>query len=180
MKSNGQKLISLFLIISLLILPMTLTAKERQGAELHIQRIDGQQVKGELIAVKKSSLLLKESNTGSKINNIIASITMVAFFILSLSCSTTPNLRINADTAKRNRKVKILQMETKSGPTIEFSEEQPGRISEDNITGVAVKVTGIIEIDNANIEREEKEKDGKFIIIITKDKKVYKDFRRNN
>ena len=46
---------------------MTLTAKERKGAELHIQRISGQQVKGELIAVKKNSLLLKESKSGADI-----------------------------------------------------------------------------------------------------------------
>ncbi len=60
-----KKLISLFLIFSIISLYGNLYAKERQGAELLIQRIDGQQVKGELIAIKKNSLLLKESKSGA-------------------------------------------------------------------------------------------------------------------
>lgn len=65
MDSKDQKLISHFLIISLLILPMTLTANERRGADLVINKTDGNQVKGELIAVKRNSLLLKEAESGA-------------------------------------------------------------------------------------------------------------------
>ena len=43
---------------------MTLTAKERQGADLVIQKINGQRVRGELIAVKQNSLLLKDNYSG--------------------------------------------------------------------------------------------------------------------
>ena len=64
MNQKGKQFISFFLIFSLLILPMTLIAKERRGADLVIQKTDGQQVKGELIAVKQNSLLLKESESG--------------------------------------------------------------------------------------------------------------------
>ena len=74
MNSKGQKLIPFFLIISLLILPMTLIAKERSGTDLVIQKKDGQQAKGELIAVKKNSLLLKDSQTGADVNVDIADI----------------------------------------------------------------------------------------------------------
>ena len=62
-----QKFITLFLIISLLILPMTLTANERRGADLVIYKTDGDQVRGELIAVKENSLLLKEKNSGADV-----------------------------------------------------------------------------------------------------------------
>lgn len=53
--------ISVFLIFSFLVLTTPLTAKERRGAELLVQKTDGQQVKGELIAVKEGSLLLLSS-----------------------------------------------------------------------------------------------------------------------
>ena len=55
MKSKGLVLVVVF---SLLICSVDLTAKERRGTELVIQKLDGQQIKGELIAVKQNSLLL--------------------------------------------------------------------------------------------------------------------------
>ena len=42
----------------ILVLPLGLTAQERKGANLLIVKLDGEQVRGELIAVKESSLLL--------------------------------------------------------------------------------------------------------------------------
>jgi len=59
-----KKFIVLFLVFSVISLYGNLYANERRGAELVIQKIDGQQLKGELIAVKKDSLLLKESKSG--------------------------------------------------------------------------------------------------------------------
>ena len=47
-----------FVVVCILIFPLGLTAKEKPGAKLVIQKKDGQQVKGELITVKNSSLLL--------------------------------------------------------------------------------------------------------------------------
>ena len=57
MNLKGKKFISLFLVFSLLVLSVNLYAKKR-GADLIITTTDGQQIEGELFAVKKDSLLL--------------------------------------------------------------------------------------------------------------------------
>lgn len=59
-----RKTISLFLVFSLLTSSIPLTAKEKKGADLIVQKTDGAQVRGELIAVKESSLLLMERDSG--------------------------------------------------------------------------------------------------------------------
>ena len=59
---------------------MTLTANERRGVDIVIYKTDGNQVKGELIAVKQNSLLLKEHNSGADVTAAISefkTITMV-------------------------------------------------------------------------------------------------------
>ena len=73
-----KKNIALFLVISLLILSGNLYAKNK-GAELLIDNKDGQQVSGELIAVKNSSLLLLDSEGADVSINIdgISVITIV-------------------------------------------------------------------------------------------------------
>ena len=58
MNPTGKKFISLFLVFSLIMLSVNLYAKERRGAILLITKLDGQQIKGELITVKPNSLLL--------------------------------------------------------------------------------------------------------------------------
>ena len=58
-KSN--KIISLFLVFSLVMLSVNLYAKERRGAKLIVTKLDGQLIKGELIAVKPNSLLLLDT-----------------------------------------------------------------------------------------------------------------------
>ena len=62
MKKN-KIFLTLFLVFSLLAFSGNLYAKKR-GAELEIQKKDGQIISGELIAVKKDSLLLLESGIG--------------------------------------------------------------------------------------------------------------------
>ena len=62
-----KKFISLFLVFSILALSGNLLAKERKGADLIIQKTDGQQVRGELIAVKENSLLLLERESGADV-----------------------------------------------------------------------------------------------------------------
>ena len=52
------KIIAPTLIVLLLIIPANVSAKERRGAELVVTQHDGSQVSGELIAVKRDSLLL--------------------------------------------------------------------------------------------------------------------------
>jgi hypothetical protein len=62
-----KRFISLLLVASVITLSMPLTAKDRKGADLIIQKSDGTQVSGELIAVKERSLLLKERESGADV-----------------------------------------------------------------------------------------------------------------
>lgn len=92
---------------------------------------------------------------------IISLFTIGAFIIFSLSCYSTKSMRLDVDAAKETGKIKILQVVTKSGETLEFSKDQPGRIYDDSITGTAVKVIG--ELDKAYIESKEVDKNGKIL-----------------
>ncbi len=92
MNPTSKKLISLFLVFSLMMLSANLYAKERRGATIIIQRIGDQvrQVKktlegtpweitgirGELIAVKPNSLLLLNTN-GKDVSVDIADIKVI-------------------------------------------------------------------------------------------------------
>jgi hypothetical protein len=60
-----KKFTDLFLVFCILALSGNLFAKERKGADLIIQKKEGQQVRGELIAVKENSLLLLERESGA-------------------------------------------------------------------------------------------------------------------
>jgi hypothetical protein len=57
MITSSKKLISLFLIFSLMMLSVNLYAKKK-GVEVIVTKKNGQQIGGELITVKKDSLLL--------------------------------------------------------------------------------------------------------------------------
>ena len=65
MNPKGKKFISLFLVISLLALTGNLMAREMRGAKLIIQKEDGSQIEGELIAVKQNTLLLLDLEIGA-------------------------------------------------------------------------------------------------------------------
>jgi len=58
----GSRLI-LFFLLSLLLLFNSLEAGARRGAEIVVQKNDGHQIHGELIAVKKTSLLLLDAES---------------------------------------------------------------------------------------------------------------------
>jgi len=58
MNHKGRKFLSVFLVLSLITLPVNLHAKEKRGAKLIITKLEGQQVEGELITVNTNSLLL--------------------------------------------------------------------------------------------------------------------------
>ena len=71
-----KKLIALFLVVTFIGMNcatyekgegINLEPGQKPGAKLVIQKTNGQQVKGELIAVKKDSLLLKDSQTGADV-----------------------------------------------------------------------------------------------------------------
>jgi hypothetical protein len=53
-----------FMLVYTLVFPLGLLAKEKRGAELVVQRVDGEQIRGELITVKQATLLLKDSESG--------------------------------------------------------------------------------------------------------------------
>jgi len=95
---------------------------------------------------------------------IIASFTILAFIIFSLSCTSIKQKRIETVDVKENGKITVLQMVTKSGETIIFSKKQPGRIYKESITGTAERVTG--ELDKAYIKEIEKDKEGKILRMI--------------
>jgi hypothetical protein len=72
-----KKLISLYLVFSILCLYGNLYANERLGANLVIQKTDGQQINGELIAVKENSLLIKEHDSGADGTAIVGEIKII-------------------------------------------------------------------------------------------------------
>ncbi|UCE41836.1 MAG: hypothetical protein JSV17_02275 [Candidatus Aminicenantes bacterium] len=72
-----RKAISLFLVFSVLALSGDLFAKERKGADLIIKKIDGQQVRGRLIAVKENSPLLLDRESGADVSVNIGEISTI-------------------------------------------------------------------------------------------------------
>jgi hypothetical protein len=95
---------------------------------------------------------------------LISIFTMVAFIVFSLSCTTTKIVILDADAAQKAKKGGILRVVMTSREIIEFSKDQPGRIYNGSIIGRAVKVIG--ELDKAYIKGEEKDKEGKIMIMI--------------
>lgn len=85
MKVKGKKFVSLFLVFSLVALSGNLMAKERRGAQLLIQKKDGQQVRGELITVKEDSLLLLDSETGADVSVDIKDVKVIKIVKKSLT-----------------------------------------------------------------------------------------------
>jgi hypothetical protein len=76
MNPTSKKLVSLFLIFSLMMLSANLYAKERRGAKLIITKKDGQLIEGELITVKPNSLLLLNTE-GKDVSVDIADIKII-------------------------------------------------------------------------------------------------------
>jgi hypothetical protein len=72
-----NKVLVLGVVFSLLVCSENMMAKERRGAELMITKTDGQQIAGELIAVKPSSLLLLDSKTGADVSIEIEDIAVI-------------------------------------------------------------------------------------------------------
>lgn len=78
-----KKLIALFLVITFMVMNcaiykrgegINLEPGQKPGVKLVIQKTDGWQVKGELIAVEENSLLLMESESGADVSIYIADI----------------------------------------------------------------------------------------------------------
>ena len=72
-----KKTISLFLVLSLLLLSIPLTAKEKKGADLMVRKADGTEVRGELIAVKGNSLVLMERSSGADVTVNVDNVSLI-------------------------------------------------------------------------------------------------------
>ena len=67
-KGKMGKVVSLLVVFSLLWLSGNLTAGERRGATIVVNKKDGSQEKGELIAVKQNSIVLLGSSSGTDVS----------------------------------------------------------------------------------------------------------------
>ena len=72
-----NKIVILLVAFSSLTSSSNLFTKERRGAELMITKTDSQQIAGELIAVKPSSLLLLDPKTGADVSIEIGDIAVI-------------------------------------------------------------------------------------------------------
>ena len=91
MGKKRKKIVSLLLVFSLVAFSGNLTAQqswvgrqEKKGAKLKVEKNDGQQVTGELIAVKEDSLLLLDSETISDLSVDIKDIKAITIVKKSL------------------------------------------------------------------------------------------------
>jgi len=84
MNPTDKKLISLFLVFSLMMLSVNLYAKERRGAKLLITKKDWQLIEGELITVKPNSLLLLNTE-GKDVSIDIADIRIIRIMKKSMA-----------------------------------------------------------------------------------------------
>jgi hypothetical protein len=82
------KIWALVLCFVLLTCSASSMATERRGAELTVQKLDGQQVKGELIAVKQESLLLLGSSPATDVSIAIADIKTIKVVKKSITVLT--------------------------------------------------------------------------------------------
>jgi hypothetical protein len=69
--------ISLFLVLSILLLSGNTFAKDREGADVIIQKKDESQIRGELIAVKEDSLFLIDRELGTDVSADIGDIQVI-------------------------------------------------------------------------------------------------------
>lgn len=76
-KRKMERAVSLLMVISLMGLSENLIAGERRGAMLMVQKKDGSQENGELIAVKQSSILLLGSSSGTDISIEVKDINII-------------------------------------------------------------------------------------------------------
>jgi hypothetical protein len=73
-----RKVTSLVLVFTILFLSGNMFAQGRKGADLIVQRTDGIQARGELIAVKQGSLLLLERDSGTDVSVNIDDIKVIS------------------------------------------------------------------------------------------------------
>ena len=99
MSASGRKIVSLLLILCLVVLSTNLYAKKKRGAELIVQKRDGLEVQGELIAVKEDSLLIKEAKSEADV---------------TVDVSDIRNIRVSKKSKAGN-----ICLETKKGRNLE-------------------------------------------------------------
>ena len=75
---SSKKTISLILVFSILLVCFgDAFAKNKRGAEVTLQKKDGQEVKGELLVVEENILVLLESTSGEKVSVETADIRVI-------------------------------------------------------------------------------------------------------
>ena len=66
--TKGKTILLILLCLSFMLASPEITAKERRGAQLKIYKTDGEYITGELIAAKKSTLLLMDSISSADVS----------------------------------------------------------------------------------------------------------------
>lgn len=79
---------------------------------------------------------IEKTRRGDKMcKKIVSSFTLGAFIIFNLSCYSTKKVDVKTVAGWEGKKVVILGVLKTSGEHVEFSKDQPGRISNDRIVG---------------------------------------------
>ena len=104
---------------------------------------------------------------------VISLFTLLAFVLFSISCYPIATKEIKTSANWQGKKGKIFSVVKTSGEYIEFSKENPGRISGDNITGTAIILSKEIILERGAIKKVRKHRDGRIFEVIDKEGKIY-------
>lgn len=80
MNIRGKKFLTLCLVFCLMAFSGNLTAQERKGVMIRVETDDGQTISGELISVKRDSLLLLDSESNADLSLNIAVVKTIKVF----------------------------------------------------------------------------------------------------
>ena len=104
---------------------------------------------------------------------IISIFTLLAFVIFSISCYPISTKQIKTSADWQGKKGKIFSLVKTSGEYIEFSRDNPGRISGDKITGTAIILSKEIIVERGAIKKVRKHRDGRIFEVTDNEGKIY-------
>jgi hypothetical protein len=96
-----------------------------------------------------------------------AIVTIFAFIVFSFSCYSTKAIKVETGHKLEGKKLKIAQLQKKSGEYFEYKKAQTVQVSRNTIVGNLVLKEYVV--DRSNIEKTERGKNGKIIRVTTKD-----------
>ncbi|MEE9502718.1 MAG: hypothetical protein V3V48_11630 [Candidatus Aminicenantaceae bacterium] len=111
---------------------------------------------------------------------IISVITLVAFFVFTISCAVHQVKKMAPEKAeaysKAGKKVRIIGVVTISGERFDFPKKNPGTILGDKIvsTGSPVSKKTWMELEKSNIQRISKDAKDEVVELTTKDGKIHR------